>query len=299
MKKQDNVIKRRNYKHINDIKGSPKLTRIYLVSNCYNDPNKVYVGKEKSHQIDGREYSHKKTFGKKANFEYIDRVEGWNKKRWRPLEKFWIKHFKDCGYELMNGNDGGSGPSFHTQEAKDKMSISLKGKRLGCNQTQETKDKISKALKGRKKDEITIKNMSKPRIKLDKFKFSNLEKKNKKILQYDLNGVFIKEWKSLQEAEIFLNVNNNTNISACCLNKQKTAWGYIWRFKVGDEIINKIEGNKSGFKILQYDLKDNFLKEWNTVREIKDNTKYSFTTIYECLRGKYKQANGFKWKYKK
>lgn len=299
MKKPETATKRRNNKHPDDIKGSPKLTRIYLVSNCFGEPNQIYIGKEKSHQIDGRKGSHMRTYGEDSKFDYIDNCDGWSKKEWRPLEKFWIKHFKDYGFELMNGNEGGSGPNFQTQEAKDKMSISNKGKNLGKNHTQSTKDKISKALKGTKRDETTIKNMSKPRTKLDKFKFSNLDKKNKKIIQYNLNGEFIKEWKSLQEAEIFLNVNNNTNISACCLNKQKTAWGYIWKFKVGDIIMNKIEGNKNGFKILQYDLEDKFIKEWNTVKEIKDNTNYSFTTIYECLNGKYKQANGYKWKYKK
>jgi hypothetical protein len=36
------------------------MTKIYLVENCYGDPNKVYIGKT----INSRELNHKKTYGK-------------------------------------------------------------------------------------------------------------------------------------------------------------------------------------------------------------------------------------------
>lgn len=50
------------------------------------------------------------------------------------------------------------------------------------------------------------------------------------VLQYDLNGNFIKEWKSACEAERQLKISQ-ANISACCRNVRKTTGKCIWRFK--------------------------------------------------------------------
>lgn len=47
--------------------------------------------------------------------------------------------------------------------------------------------------------------------------------------------------------------------------------------------------------ILQYDLDDNFIKEWKTVTEAK---KYYKGDIPATLKGRQKQSCGFKWKYK-
>lgn len=56
------------------------------------------------------------------------------------------------------------------------------------------------------------------------------EKHKKHILKYDLKGNFIKEYNSLKEASIDTNVFF-TNISAVCRGKQKTAYGFIWKYK--------------------------------------------------------------------
>ena len=52
----------------------------------------------------------------------------------------------------------------------------------------------------------------------------------KKVLQYDLNGNFIKEWKSGSEASRQTNTSQ-ANISACCRGLRKQANEFIWRFK--------------------------------------------------------------------
>lgn len=55
---------------------------------------------------------------------------------------------------------------------------------------------------------------------------------HKPVLQYDLNGNFIKEWISASEVQKELGISQSA-ISACCRNKYgyKTAGGYIWKFK--------------------------------------------------------------------
>ena len=55
-------------------------------------------------------------------------------------------------------------------------------------------------------------------------------KLSKRVLQYDLQDNFIKEWESTREIERVLNYKNQS-ISACCLNKNKTSYGYKWCYK--------------------------------------------------------------------
>lgn len=55
------------------------------------------------------------------------------------------------------------------------------------------------------------------------------EKNCKKVYQYNLNGVFIKEWPSTREIERVLNFDN-TCISAVCRGKYKQSYGYIWKY---------------------------------------------------------------------
>jgi len=50
------------------------------------------------------------------------------------------------------------------------------------------------------------------------------------VLQYDLKGNFIKEWKSLTDANTILNINKS-NICSCCNGKYRQSGGYIWRYK--------------------------------------------------------------------
>lgn len=55
---------------------------------------------------------------------------------------------------------------------------------------------------------------------------------NKPILQFDLQGNFIKEWFSSRDIENSLGFQR-TNICSCCKGRVKTAYGYKWKFKEG------------------------------------------------------------------
>lgn len=52
---------------------------------------------------------------------------------------------------------------------------------------------------------------------------------SKTVNQYDLNGKFIKTWKSITEISKTLNINTG-NLSMACNGKYKTTHGYIWKF---------------------------------------------------------------------
>lgn len=49
--------------------------------------------------------------------------------------------------------------------------------------------------------------------------------------QYDLKGNFIRRWNSLEQIYRELNYNKS-NISKCCSNKVKSAYGYIWKYPI-------------------------------------------------------------------
>jgi hypothetical protein len=99
-----------------------RKTYIYLVTNCYDDPNKVYVGKTINRK---RENDHKRKFGKNINFNIIEEINSLEKKHWKPLETKWIKKMISLGFDIQNKQIyGGSGVSFHTKKTKEKIKLS-------------------------------------------------------------------------------------------------------------------------------------------------------------------------------
>lgn len=50
--------------------------------------------------------------------------------------------------------------------------------------------------------------------------------------------------------------------------------------------------------ILQFNLKGEFIKEFNSIKEASEEIGVSKSSIIHCLKGKTKKAGGYKWKYK-
>lgn len=57
------------------------------------------------------------------------------------------------------------------------------------------------------------------------------KKKRKNILQYDLQGNFIKEWKGATEIIKFLGKGNPNNINDCCRGKYIQTYGFVWKYR--------------------------------------------------------------------
>ncbi len=62
------------------------------------------------------------------------------------------------------------------------------------------------------------------------FSENSAKDKRKIILQYHLDGKFIKEWRSIIEASKILKIHSG-DISYCAKGKSKTCGGFIWRYK--------------------------------------------------------------------
>jgi hypothetical protein len=61
-------------------------------------------------------------------------------------------------------------------------------------------------------------------------KFGSSHGSSKGVLQYDKNGLLIKEYGSIIEASDFIKIHPS-GITGVCKGKHKTAGGYIWKYK--------------------------------------------------------------------
>jgi hypothetical protein len=193
------------------------MTKIYLVTNCYGDPNKVYIGKTKN----SRKNPHAKTYGKCIEYSYIDQVDSLNRKDWGPLETYWIEQFRQWGFEVVNHNKkGGGGPEYFSKEIRYKMSEKRKNQVM----TRERNTKVSNSLKGR--------SLSSPhKINIGTaLRGGTLPSLRKSIEQYTIQGQFIKEWEAGKIAAIELGLNYQ-GINNCALGKSKSSGGFIWKYK--------------------------------------------------------------------
>lgn len=67
-------------------------------------------------------------------------------------------------------------------------------------------------------------------------KMTNRVDRSKPILQYTLDGTFVKEWNSISEIKRFLGYSKYCIIE-CCRFYFKQAYGYIWRYKEEKEVV--------------------------------------------------------------
>ncbi len=131
--------------------------------------------------------------------------------------------------EKLKGNINKKGAKL-TKKSCEKISIAKKGHKMFTN---EWKDKISKSMKGKPLSEEHKQKLRKPKQtneSRNKISLGNKDKRNIPIIQKDLKGNVIKEWKSGKEASIILNIQKS-NINNAIHGRLKTYKGFIWKIK--------------------------------------------------------------------
>lgn len=197
---------------------------------------KIYIGQ--STNIEKRWKIHRGLYGisfsklKRSLCKYgfenhiFDIIEECKLEELNEKETYWIDFCKS-NKNGLNIEEGGKGGHL-SQETRNKISVS-KINHI-CYQTSERGEKISIALKGRKN--TWKKGKEKKGKKQEEIFRNNIKRmKSKAILQYDLQGNFIKEWDSIREASTELNINEE-NIGSVVRGITKTAKKYIWKFKI-------------------------------------------------------------------
>lgn len=189
--------------------------------------------------------------------------------------------FHKLGYNILRKADSSLGAK-HSTDTKNKLSIAHKKK---WNNNSYRK-KMSIALKGV--------NSGNKREDLKKY---NINNKSKKVYQYDLNGIFIKEWPSAREASRKLNIDL-TNIARAANNKIKQSNGFLWRYIFIDKIENINLTHISAKPVIQYTIDNIYIKEWNSCLDAEKNNKITNGKVSMAANGLRKTAGGYIWKYK-
>jgi group I intron endonuclease len=272
---------------------------------------------------------------KRGNKPIIEVIEKVSMDTWKEREIYWISKFKDDGFDLLNMTIGGDGAEgmIHSEESKQRMRKS----KLGIPLSEEHKKNISEAVKLKAEENpfynrsgnnpkqpidrdllyqlYIVENLSMPEIaeKLDcseKKVWDNLQdyeiKKDKRIwkkqcasqskkvvLQYDLEGNLIKEWSSAVSVYEKLKIKPER----CCQGRMKTSKGFIWRYKDEwfDLGLDKLDEHSK--KVTQYDLKGNFIRNFDSIKEALETLDSKHVNISSCCLGKSKSAGGFIWRY--
>ena len=182
------------------------------------------------------------------NIEHIVLYSGLSKENAETKEIELIKKYNTTdskyGYNIENG---GSTIGKHSEKTKRKIGIANKGnvsQFKGIPRSEETKKKISdknkialkgnipwnKGIKGGASWNKGLELTAEHKKKLSEAKKGKASLRKKAILQYDKDNNFIAKYESLTIAGQTIG-GDIRNISACCLGKKKTAYGYVWKYE--------------------------------------------------------------------
>lgn len=169
---------------------------------------------------------------------------------------------------------------------KEKIRIAFTGENsphYGKKRTKVTREKISKAL------------INSPNAR---GKTGSLSKLSVPVFQYDLDGNYVNSFVGQAEAYRVTGIIQSDISKAC--NNGTTAGGYFWLKDKYDKIEVKLEKKRiiKNRKIIQYGKDGEFIKEWESAKQINIELGYRAHTIRACCSGQIEISNGYKWSYK-
>jgi group I intron endonuclease len=213
------------------------MVGIYKIT---NPQGKIYIGQ--SINIEERLYQYKclskYSLGRKI-YNSIKKY-GWENHSHEVIIECLIEELDDKEiywgefYEVLGEN----GLNLKLGEGRGKCSNETKAlmsQRAKEIMTEEHKKKLSKAKLGKKRSEKAKQALRVPKNSNINY-LNNVGKwpsRTTSVLQYDKQGNFIKEWDTILEAELTFHPKKikGNNIVCCCKGRQKTAYGYIWKYK--------------------------------------------------------------------
>jgi hypothetical protein len=129
---------------------------------------------------------------------------------------------------LVNMTDGGEGNNNPSEATRMSISNKIKAnKKRGSKISAANKGKTSPN-KGRT---LTKEHKAKIKAKRSHLKGRKNTWQIKPVLQCDKQGKVIKEWESQAAAQAYFDKPKSDGIGAVCRGEQKTAYGFIWKFK--------------------------------------------------------------------
>lgn len=207
------------------------MSIIYKITNIKN--GKLYIGKTlksinerfNEHIRDSRKnrneirplYRAINKYGAESfKIEFIEEVDD-NISSEREI--FWINHY-DTFKKGYNATKGGDGKLYVDREEIITLYKNNKSIKDTSNITGVSDRTIRTILKDNNIERLSPSDVRKRQYQ-------------KHVLQFDKDNNFIKEFESATDASIELigNKSGHSNIANCCRGKNKTAYGFIWKFK--------------------------------------------------------------------
>ncbi len=235
------------------------LPSIYIIFNKIN--LKIYIGSAVKYSLRLNSHRSKLNAGKHTNkhlqnawnkykecnfifkqLEIVDDIEDLLLREQYYLDKLLFASdnnnlFYELGYNKVRIAGSNLGYKF-SDESKKKLSDSHKN----IFPSEATKQKMRESSKGEKNHFYRKSHTTESKLKMSnsrKLLNENIDFKNKilkallkslyrHILQFTLDGIFVKRWASLKEAGEILKI---FHISDVCRKKRKSAGGYYWEYE--------------------------------------------------------------------
>lgn len=223
-------------------------------------------------------------------------------------EKYWIKYYKDIGYDLYNMTDGGDDVLEKKYPERAVIQYDLFCNELGrYDSITEAEDMtginhsdISECCLKRGKiystDNYIWRYIEDP---LSDAEILELNNRYKGVCQYDFDGNLLNTFYRPKDAEKYLkslNINiDNGNISACMYGKARSAAGYVWRFRL--DSFDKYPLPKVIKKVNQYTFNGEYIATYSSCADAEKNTSIDACGINQCCLKKQQHAGGFLWCY--
>lgn len=224
-------------------------------------------------------------------------------------EKYWIKYYKDNGYELYNMNDGGN--DVMENKCPEKPVIQYD---LFCNMMNKY-DSISEAADctGIHHSDISSCCLKNGRIyctdnyiwryiddPLSQEEIEVLNKRYRGVCQYDFDGNLLNIFYRPRDAAQYLIENDGVsidaaNISSCMNGRVKSAGGYIWRHR--DDEFDFYPLPKQIRRVEQRSKSGELLNIFANCKEASEKTGVNKCGINQCCLKLNQQAGGFIWCY--
>lgn len=119
------------------------------------------------------------------------------------------------------------------------------------------------------------------------------------IYQFTLDGEFIKRWKSISEASLYVtNGESRSRLQAVLRGDCSQAYGYLWSYTETPPERYKTRIEKFGKKVNKYDLDFNYIETFNSAVEASLSVgSKCYQSISGCCQGKTFQSFGYIWRY--
>ena len=304
------------------MKLSEKICGIYKIANKIN--GKVYIGQ--SQDIYARWYEHKRASKKRAeyalyaafnkygfdnfSFEILEKcsLEELGEKEIAYIAKFhsYVNDEQANGYNMTIG-----GAISHTHVGNDDQGRRVYQYDSDGNFIAEYRNQAKAAKAVGLKTPTSIQRAIKMNTRAGGYQWKDYKKKKitpfisktkqklLKVYQYTLEGDFIREFNSAQEAADTVGCSRSM-IELCSAGKCKVGVGFRWDYKFYRKL-PKLEPMVQPSKwkpVCQYDIQGNFIAEYPCAKIASEQTGVTISAMRHCLHGECQTAYGFIFKYK-